>query len=79
MPYYIYKIHPDPTGLLKTLEKLQQFDNFKEARTCARNLRAKLSEKDNCQIKVMFAANQLQAEEELLEKREAPILREWEK
>ena len=34
---------------------------------------------DNSQIKVMFADNQLQAEEQLMEKRDKPILREWEK
>ncbi|HED14239.1 MAG TPA: hypothetical protein ENI62_11420 [Gammaproteobacteria bacterium] len=79
MPYFIYRILPGPTKVITTLEKLQQFDNFQEAKTSARNLRAEQSVEDSSQIKVMFAANQLRAEEELLEKREAPILREWEK
>jgi hypothetical protein len=30
-------------------------------------------------VKVIFAASELEAEELLMEKREAPILREWEK
>ncbi len=79
MPYFIYRILPGPSKVITTLEKLQQFDNFQEAKTSARNLRAEQSVEDSSQIKVMFAANQLRAEEELLEKREAPILREWEK
>ncbi len=79
MPYFIYKIQSGPTDLVKNLEKLQQFDDFREAKTYARGLRAKQTADDHSQIKVTFASNQLQAEEELLEKREAPILREWEK
>jgi hypothetical protein len=38
-----------------------------------------MSEGDGHQIKVMFADTELEAEEKLMEKREAPILREWEK
>lgn len=79
MPYFIYRILPGPSDLVATLEKLQQFDNFQEAKACARNLRAEQSVEDSSRIKVIFATNPLRAEEELLEKREAPILREWEK
>jgi 16S rRNA U516 pseudouridylate synthase RsuA-like enzyme len=79
MPYYIYKITAGPTALVKTLEKLEQYDSFKEAKTHARNMRADISEGDSHQIKVMFAETELEAEEKLMEKREAPILREWEK
>ena len=77
MPYYIYKIVAGPTDLLKTLEKIEQFDSFKEARQRARSLRAAMSADDT--VKVMFASSELEAEEKLLEKREQPILREWEK
>ncbi len=79
MPYYVYKISPSPTKLVSALEKLEQYDSFKEARQHARSLRTELSDADNCQIKVMFAESELEAEEQLMEKREAPILREWEK
>ncbi|VAW83456.1 hypothetical protein MNBD_GAMMA14-2586 [hydrothermal vent metagenome] len=79
MPYYVYKILPGPTRLVSTLEKLEQFDSFKEAKKHARDLRAKLSGNDKVQIKVTFAETELEAEEQLMEKREAPILREWEK
>ena len=79
MPYYVYKILPGPTKLVSTLEKLEQYGTFKEAKNHARSLRAELSADDNTRIKVMFAETELEAEEQLMEKREAPILREWEK
>ncbi|HHJ17355.1 MAG TPA: hypothetical protein ENJ80_11735 [Gammaproteobacteria bacterium] len=79
MPYFIYKIMPGPTDLVKTLEKLDQYGSFKEAKTHARSLRAEIPEGDRTQIKVMFADSELEAEEKLMEKREEPILREWEK
>jgi hypothetical protein len=79
MPYYIYKITPGPTELTKSLEKLEQYDSFREAKHSARAMRAEAGEKDSFTIKVMFADNELDAEEKLMEKREQPILREWEK
>ena len=79
MPYYIYKIIAGPTDLLKTLEKMEQYDSFKEARQRARKLRAGMTDDDNYTVKVMFADSELAAEEKLMEKREQPILREWEK
>ncbi len=79
MPYYLYKIIPGPTDLLKTLEKIEEHDSFKEAKQRARSLRAEMTAGENYSIKVMFADSELQAEEQLMEKREQPILREWEK
>ena len=79
MPYYIYKITDGPTDLLKTLEKIEQHDTFKDAKQRARSLRAAMTESDQFTVKVMFAASELEAEEQLMEKREQPILREWEK
>lgn len=79
MPYYIYKVIAGPTDLLKTLEKLEKYDSFKEARQHARDLRAGMTDSDNYSVKVMFADSELEAEEKLMEKREQPILREWEK
>ena len=79
MPYYLYKITPGPTDLLKTLEKIEQYDSFKDARNHARRIRAEMSDGDAYSVKVMFAESELDAEEKLMEKREQPILREWEK
>jgi hypothetical protein len=79
MPYYIYKIIAGPTNLLKTLKKMEQYDAFKDAKQRARSLRAEMADDDSYTIKVMFADSELEAEEKLMEKREQPILREWEK
>jgi len=77
MPYYVYRIRSGPTALVKQLELLEEFEVYKEAQDFAKRTRAEQT--DASQIKVMFADNQLQAEEQLMEKREKPILREWEK
>lgn len=79
MPYYIYRITQGPTALVKQLEKLEEHEVYKDARNRARELRTGLGADDRQNIKVMYAATELEAEEQLMEKREAPILREWEK
>lgn len=79
MPYFVYRIAPGATPLLKDLTLLQRFDGFKAARDYARDARAALDEACGETIKVMFADTELQAEEQLRERREAPVLREWEK
>ena len=79
MPYFIYKINAGPTALIKQLEKIAVHDDFKTAKNAARDLRAEQSADDTANYKVIFAANALAAEEQLMEQREAPILREWEK
>jgi len=77
MPYYVFRIQSGPTAIVKHLDLLQEFEVFKEAQDFAKQTRTQIT--DNSQVKVMFADNQLQAEEQLMEKREKPILREWEK
>ncbi len=75
MPYFVYKISAGATPLLKDLTLLKRFTAFKDAKQFARNERAAHSD---ATIKVTFAETELQAEEQLLETREAPVLREWE-
>jgi hypothetical protein len=80
MPYFIYKMTAqEGMSLVKNLELLSEFESFKEAKKFARDRRAELPEDSNEIIKVMFADNQLLAEEQLLEHREKPILMEHEK
>mgnify|MGYP001811705457 FL=1 len=79
MPYYLFKISArDNLGLVKDLELLEVFVNFRVAKTEAKKLRASQTE-DGFVFKVMFAENQLSAEEQLLEKREKPVLMEHER
>jgi hypothetical protein len=79
MPYYIYKVSTlEGIDLIKNLELINQFDLFKEAKTLAKKLRSE-QEDERSIYKLMFAENQLLAEEQLLEKREKPILMEYER
>ena len=76
MPYYLYKItSQDSLGLVKQLELLETCDAFKAAKSEAKRLRAE-QPMEGVVYKVMFAENQLAAEEKLLEKREKPVLME---
>jgi len=79
MPYYLYKISTlEGIDLIKNLELVNQFDLFKEAKTLVKKLRSE-QEDERSTYKLMFAENQLLAEEQLLEKREKPILMEYER
>jgi hypothetical protein len=65
MPYYIYKVGP-----LSILEKQGQAESFKEAKATANELRKKLAPNSGQTIKMMFAENELAAEDTLLQPRE---------
>ena len=79
MPYYVYRIENAEMAMLKQLQLIEKFDSFKDAKNFARECRAKQAAEDKTIIKVMFADNQLSAEEQLMEKREQPIVMEHEK
>jgi len=79
MPYFIYSIKQGPTALIKNLELLNEFESFKEAKEFAKQARIDQTDGEDVQIKVMFADNQLQAEEQIMEKRDESVVREWEK
>ncbi|CAA6818550.1 MAG: Unknown protein [uncultured Thiotrichaceae bacterium] len=78
MPYYVFKI-TQPTELIKNLDFQDSFEEYKEARELARSLRKALPLDSGVTVKMQFAANQLAAEEILMEKREEKIVMEWEK
>jgi len=79
MPYFVYKIStPDELGMIRHLDLLQVCEAFKAAKAEARRLRMEQPE-DGVFYKVIFADNQLQAEERLLEKRAKPVLMEYER
>ncbi len=67
MPYFVYEIHP-----MHIVRKVAQFDKFKDASANAKDLRNTLTGADNYSIKVIFAENELHAEEMLGEVREKP-------
>ena len=80
MPYFIYRIKTqEGMSLVKNLELITEFETFKEAKSFARQARSELADGSSEVIKVMFAENQLIAEEQLLEHRDKPVLMEHEK
>jgi len=79
MPYFIFQINHIPGSLVKKLTLVNKFDNYRQAKTSIHDLRANASSDDQQVWKMLFADSELQAEELLQEKREAPVLMEWEK
>ncbi len=79
MPYYLFRISQGPTAIVKNLDLVAEHESYKEAQQQAKQLRAEQDTNEQVQFKVMFADTLLQAEEQLQERREQPILREWEK
>lgn len=64
MPYFIYLVKP-----FAQLEKLSEFETFNDASTHAKALRAKQTADSPGKIKIMFADNELQAEDLLCQVR----------
>ncbi len=80
MPYYVFKMtSPEGMELVKNLELIGDHESFREAKNFAKAQRVELGIDDTSVIKVMFADNQLLAEEQLLAFREKPIVMEHEK
>ena len=77
MAYFVYQIS-EHVGQ-KRLECIGQHEKFRDAKISARQKRGKLPTDSGFTIKMVFADNQEQAEALLSRKREAPILKEWEK
>ena len=79
MPYFVYKIAPGISKIVKNIEPLAEYEKFKEAKNFAKEKRQE-EETDSGNIyKVIFAENSIDAEEKLQEQREETIVREWEK
>lgn len=72
MPYYLYRV--SQSGPIKMLEKLDQFDVFKDASAEAKRRRKAEDLPPDSKIKVMFAENELQAEDLLNQVREGEPL-----
>ncbi|BAN36128.1 MAG: hypothetical protein KJ958_07435 [Gammaproteobacteria bacterium] len=66
MPYFVYKITPP----FKQLERIDSFPNFKEASAFAKTVRTGMAKTDNYAVKVIFAENELEAEDLLTQVRE---------
>lgn len=67
MPYYVYRVFP-----LRRLEKVAERPAFSDASALAKGLRASPDLPEHCAIKVIFADNELAAEDLLSRVRERP-------
>jgi hypothetical protein len=65
MPYFMFKVFPG-----KKLEVIRAFDDFKQARVHARELRTAVGSQADYAIKIMFAKSELEAQMLLKEERE---------
>ena len=79
MPYFVYKIAPGISKIVKNLEPLAEYEKFKEAKNFAKEKRQQEDGSEGNIYKVIFAENSIDAEEKLQEHREEGIVREWEK
>ena len=79
MPYYLYKILPSVSTLVKNIEQVGEYKIFKEAKAEAKNLRIEDETDADITYRIIFADNIIEAEERLHEKREETVVKEWEK
>ena len=79
MPYFIYKIAPGVSKIVKNLEPIADFEKFKDAKNFAKEKRQQEDDDSGNIFKVIFAENSIDAEEKLQEQREETIVKEWEK
>ncbi len=76
MPYFVFKYQ---NNKFRSVEHIDTFDVYKDARALLKDLRKNKSPDNPNAYKVVYAEDMLEAEMLILEKRDAPILREWEK
>lgn len=77
MPYFVYYITEIPETKVKKLNYIDDFTNFKEARSLAREKRGELtaeSEYQDCRL--IFAKNKVEAEKLLSAPREERVIGE---
>ncbi|HUT41823.1 MAG TPA: hypothetical protein VM011_10815 [Gammaproteobacteria bacterium] len=79
MPYYIYIVTTQKSENSRSLGLVSEYDSFKTAKTEVKRLRAEAPLADNQIYKIIFAADQPEAEKSLIQHRDEPIAREWEK
>jgi hypothetical protein len=65
MPYFVYSVRP-----FAQLERLAAFESFREASAHAKTLRGGQTAGTGAKIKVIFAENELQAEDLLCQVRD---------
>lgn len=78
MPYFVFQVEgANPAN--RDIHFLKVFENYRDARTRAREERARQPDAGPEAVRVVFAESRELAEGLLRQRREAPILKEWEK
>jgi hypothetical protein len=65
MPYYVFRL-----GMFKVLEKKGEWASFKEAKAQTNELRKTLDPKSGDKVKMIFAENEIAAQDTLSAERE---------
>jgi hypothetical protein len=77
MPYFVYYLTQHADSPKRSLEHVETFDNFKSARTLAREKRAEFkAAADDRDCRLIFAKNQTEAEKLLSAPREERVVGE---
>lgn len=79
MPYFLYKILPSVSTLVKNIDQIGEYKIYKEAKQEAKRLRIENENNTDATYRIIFADNVIEAEERLHEKREETVVKEWEK
>lgn len=79
MPYFLYKILPSVSTLVKNIDQVGEYKIYKEAKQEAKRLRSENENETDATYRIIFADNIIEAEERLQEKREETVVKEWEK
>ncbi len=66
MPYFLFKRFPN-----RTVEYVEEHEQYRDARDSARAMRKELTVSDNCEVKIIYAANQTAGAKLLTTEREA--------
>jgi len=77
MAYFVYYVNLNPESNVKSLEYVDTFENFKEARNLARVKRTEIGkEQPNRDCRLIHAKNQVEAEKLLSAPREERVIGE---
>ncbi len=79
MPYFLYKILPSVSKLVKNIEQVGEYKIYKEAKQQAKKHRTENEADSDATYRIIFADDVIEAEERLHEKRKETVVREWEK
>lgn len=79
MPYFVFHLEIGTNGVVRDADLLDQFNEYKQAKQFTREKRAELKVRDAAEVKIIFEENEDMAKQKLMQNRDAPILREWEK